>query len=168
MLVRGDAGIKDLSGPVGIVSTITQVGQESENALDALENILYFTALIAVNLAVMNLLPLPALDGGRVLFLTVDAVAMASCRSLPWSISTVGDPHSSRRNRMEQRDSWLNNMERESSVKIGMTPESRGIPKSCMGTVARSESIMVSTNSLGSNSPICRLPMSRSPAIMRK
>ncbi|MEA4941035.1 MAG: site-2 protease family protein [Oscillibacter sp.] len=76
MLARGDAGIKDLSGPVGIVSTITQVGQESENARDALENILYFAALIAVNLAVMNLLPLPALDGGRVLFLTVDAVTM--------------------------------------------------------------------------------------------
>ncbi len=77
MLVRGDAGIKDLSGPVGIVSTITQVGQESESARDALENILYFTALIAVNLAVMNLLPLPALDGGRVLFLTLDAITMA-------------------------------------------------------------------------------------------
>lgn len=77
MLARGDAGMKDLSGPVGIVSTITQVGQESETPRDALENILYFSALIAVNLAVMNLLPLPALDGGRVLFLTVDAVAMA-------------------------------------------------------------------------------------------
>lgn len=80
MLARGDAGLKDLSGPVGIVSTITQVGQASESARDALENILYFTALIAVNLAVMNLLPLPALDGGRVLFLTLDAVTMALFR----------------------------------------------------------------------------------------
>ncbi|WP_312281588.1 site-2 protease family protein [Oscillibacter sp.] len=77
MLARGDAGLKDMSGPVGIVSTITQVGQASESARDALDNILFFTALIAVNLAVMNLLPLPALDGGRVLFLTVDAIAMA-------------------------------------------------------------------------------------------
>ena len=37
----------------------------------------YFAALIAVNLAVMNLLPLPALDGGRIFFLLVDAVSMA-------------------------------------------------------------------------------------------
>ena len=74
MLARGDAGMDDLSGPVGIVSTITQVGKESETARDALENILYFSALIAVNLAVMNLLPFPALDGGRVLFLTVNAL----------------------------------------------------------------------------------------------
>ena len=77
MLARGDAGMDDLSGPVGIVSTITQVGKESETARDALENILYFSALIAVNLAVMNLLPFPALDGGRVLFLTVNALTAA-------------------------------------------------------------------------------------------
>ena len=49
-----------------------------------------------------------------------------------------------------------------------MTPASSGMPKSCMGTVARSEIIMVSTNSLGSNSPICRFPISRRPSIMRK
>ena len=77
MLARGDAGMDDLRGPVGIVSTITQVGKESETARDALENILYFSALIAVNLAVMNLLPFPALDGGRVLFLTVNALTAA-------------------------------------------------------------------------------------------
>ena len=42
----------------------------------ALENILYFGALIAVNLAVMNLLPLPALDGGRIFFLLINGVWM--------------------------------------------------------------------------------------------
>ena len=65
-------------------------------------------------------------------------------------------------------DSWLSSMERDSSVKIGMTPDSSGIPKSCMGTVARSEIIMVSTSSLGSSSPIWRLPISRRPVMMRK
>lgn len=76
MLARGDAGFRDLSGPVGIVSTITEVGEQSASVRDAVENILFFAALIAVNLAVMNLLPIPALDGGRVLFLVLDALAM--------------------------------------------------------------------------------------------
>ena len=75
-LFTGGASVKDLSGPVGIVSTITQVGQESETAKAAVDNILYFAALIAINLAVMNLLPLPALDGGKIFFLVLDSVTM--------------------------------------------------------------------------------------------
>ena len=55
---------------------MTQVGSEAETASDAWSQIFYFAALLAVNLAVMNLLPFPALDGGRVFFLLVDAVAM--------------------------------------------------------------------------------------------
>ena len=77
MLLTGGASINDLSGPVGIVSTITQVGQESKTAAIAAQNILYFAALIAVNLTVMNLLPLPALDGGKIFFLVLDALTMA-------------------------------------------------------------------------------------------
>ena len=74
-LVSGNAGINDLSGPVGIVTTIKDVGTEAQESaeannrnglLAAAESIAYFAALIAVNLAVMNLLPLPALDGGRI------------------------------------------------------------------------------------------------------
>lgn len=80
MLVTGQAGISDLSGPVGIVSTITDVGEQSDSALAAVENIAYFAALIAVNLAVMNLLPLPALDGGKIFFLVVNAVCMLTIR----------------------------------------------------------------------------------------
>ena len=80
MLLSGAAGVNDLSGPVGIVSTITEVGKETEATEGfgaALENILFFAAMIAVNLAVMNLLPLPALDGGHVLFLLVNGIAVA-------------------------------------------------------------------------------------------
>ncbi len=75
-LIRGNVGLSEVSGPVGIVSSMTEVGKASETALDALENIAFFGALIAVNLAVMNLLPIPALDGGRIFFLAVDALAM--------------------------------------------------------------------------------------------
>ena len=75
-LITGRAGMQDLSGPVGIVSTITQVGEQSASLLEALENIAYFGALIAVNLAVMNLLPIPALDGGKIFFLAINALCM--------------------------------------------------------------------------------------------
>lgn len=71
-LVSGAVGLRDLSGPVGIVDTIAQVGSASEDASAAASNILYFAALIAVNLAVMNMLPLPALDGGRIFFLLLN------------------------------------------------------------------------------------------------
>lgn len=76
-LVTGAVGLRDLSGPVGIVDAISQVGSQSETATDAAYNILYFAALIAVNLAVMNLLPLPALDGGRIFFLLLNGILYA-------------------------------------------------------------------------------------------
>ncbi len=75
-LVRGTMGVQELSGPVGIVSIITEVGTASESAVSAARNIAYFAALIAINLAVMNMLPIPALDGGRIFFLLVDAAAL--------------------------------------------------------------------------------------------
>jgi len=75
-LVSGGASMEDLSGPVGIVSTITEVGSEAETARDAWSQIFYFAALLAVNLSVMNMLPIPALDGGRIFFLLVDALAL--------------------------------------------------------------------------------------------
>lgn len=79
-LVTGIVGLEDMSGPVGIVDTISDVGEQSESTKDALFNIFYLAALIAVNLAVMNLLPLPALDGGRIFFLLVNGLAMLLVR----------------------------------------------------------------------------------------
>ncbi len=70
-LVSGLVSLNDMSGPVGIVSVIAETGEMSETAADAAMNIAYLGAFIAVNLAVMNLLPIPALDGGRVFFLAV-------------------------------------------------------------------------------------------------
>lgn len=54
-LISGQVGIRELSGPVGIVDTMTEVGQQSATAADAAMNLAFFAALIAVNLAVMNL-----------------------------------------------------------------------------------------------------------------
>lgn len=93
MLITGAAGVKDLSGPVGIVSTISTMGQETEaeeGFTAALENVFFFGAMIAVNLAVMNLLPLPALDGGKILILVVDAIAMLLFKKkIPQKFETV-------------------------------------------------------------------------------
>lgn len=73
MLLTGQAGVKDVMGPVGMGQLMQEMAQESSTILDALLNLLYFGGFIAVNLAVMNLLPIPALDGGRIvaLLLTV-------------------------------------------------------------------------------------------------
>ena len=56
---------------------MSKVAAASDSKVTALLNMLYFGGFIAINLAVMNLLPLPALDGGRIFFLLVDAVSMA-------------------------------------------------------------------------------------------
>ncbi len=67
-LVTGRVAVNNLSGPVGIVQAI---GQASSYGLQSL---LLLLALITVNLGVFNLLPLPALDGGRLVFLLLEAV----------------------------------------------------------------------------------------------
>ena len=76
MMLTGQVGVDEVSGPVGIVSVMTDVAQQSETAAAAAESIAYMAALIAVNLAVMNLLPLPALDGGKIFFLVLNAISM--------------------------------------------------------------------------------------------
>ena len=65
MLFTGKAGVEDVSGPVGIVTQMAQVADNSGSRYYAFLNLLYFGGFIAINLAVMNLLPIPALDGGR-------------------------------------------------------------------------------------------------------
>jgi len=73
-LISGHAGIGDLSGMVGIVDAINDAAQSAPTFLDALRTIAFFTAFIGVNLAIMNMLPIPALDGGRILFLFISFI----------------------------------------------------------------------------------------------
>ena len=72
-LFTGRAGIKDMSGPVGIAAAVVEQGTKSETIGLGIENVLYMFAFIAISLAMVNLLPIPALDGGRIVGLLVTA-----------------------------------------------------------------------------------------------
>lgn len=73
-LVQGKISMKNMMGPVGIVSSIGEVVQQSPGISYAILNLLKFTALISINLGVFNLIPFPALDGSKLLLLGVEAV----------------------------------------------------------------------------------------------
>ena len=68
MVLTGGAKLNDLTGPVGITAAMSTVAKTS------MPTFWYLVALITINLAVMNLLPLPALDGGRILFVLYEAI----------------------------------------------------------------------------------------------
>lgn len=75
-LVTGQLNMNDLSGPVGIVKSIGDTYTQSKPAgfLTVLINMLNMAVLLSSNLGVMNLLPIPALDGGRLVFFIVEAI----------------------------------------------------------------------------------------------
>lgn len=75
MMFAGEAGVEDMTGYVGILGAVSDAGMAAPTVWAALENIAYLAAFLSVNLAVLNLLPIPALDGGRIVFLTVDTLA---------------------------------------------------------------------------------------------
>lgn len=68
-LIGGKYGISAVSGPVGITKTVADVASQN------LFNVLPIMALITINLGIFNLLPLPALDGGRLLFILFEMIA---------------------------------------------------------------------------------------------
>lgn len=75
-LVTGQLHMNDLSGPVGIVKTIGDTYTESKSSgmLYVFLNMINMAILLSANLGVMNLLPLPALDGGRLVFFIIEAI----------------------------------------------------------------------------------------------
>lgn len=77
MLVTGKVGLKDLSGPVGIVKVMGETYDSNESAGGtglALLSMINFSIFLSANLGIMNLLPIPALDGGRLVFLIIEAI----------------------------------------------------------------------------------------------
>lgn len=84
-LLTGGANLADVAGPVGIVS---YVGEAASFGFSAL---LFFTAVISLNLAIINLLPIPALDGGRLIFVAIEALIRRPINPL-WAarVNTIG------------------------------------------------------------------------------
>lgn len=76
MLVSGRASKDDISGPIGIAQVIGEVSEAAKpyGVLVVVLNMMNIALLLSVNLGVLNLLPLPALDGGRLVFLLIEAV----------------------------------------------------------------------------------------------
>ncbi len=69
-MVTGNVGVSELSGPVGIVTVVNDAVKQENSLL----NILNLTALLTINLGIFNLLPLPALDGGRIIFVLIEMI----------------------------------------------------------------------------------------------
>ncbi len=76
-LIMGKFSITDMSGPLGIVSVVTETAAQGLRVsfIAAVNNILYIMALITVNLGIFNLIIFPALDGGRLLFILIEMIS---------------------------------------------------------------------------------------------
>ena len=93
MLVTGKVGMGELSGPVGVMNVIGDAyeGGKEHGAFVIWMNVLDIMLLLTVNLGIMNLLPLPALDGGRLIFLLLEAVrGKPTNRKVEGTIHIVG------------------------------------------------------------------------------
>jgi regulator of sigma E protease len=73
-LITQRVSLKEMSGPVGIVTAIGDVVQYSPTFMDKLLNLMNFTALISINLGLFNLIPFPALDGSKLIILTIEGI----------------------------------------------------------------------------------------------
>ena len=73
-LVTGKYGFHDLSGPIGIVTSIGEAAQYGETFKQHLESVLGLASFITINVGIFNLLPIPALDGARLVFLVVEGI----------------------------------------------------------------------------------------------
>ena len=75
MLVQGKVSRKEVAGPVGLANVVGDIYEETkESPMDVFVNMLNIVMFLSVNLGILNLLPIPALDGGRLVFLLIEVV----------------------------------------------------------------------------------------------
>ena len=82
-LFTGGISINNLSGPVGIYTVV------GESRKAGFENIIFLTAYLSINLGIMNILPIPALDGGHILFVLIELITRKKVNSKVENIATT-------------------------------------------------------------------------------
>ena len=70
-MASGKTGMENVSGPVGVAGVVSQAVHSGK---DSVINVLFIVAMLTINLGIFNLLPLPALDGGRLFFMLIELV----------------------------------------------------------------------------------------------
>ena len=73
-LVTGKYKTSELSGPVGVVTVIDETAQQGDNLHEKAVSLLYLTAMLTINIGIFNLLPIPGIDGGRLLFCFIEII----------------------------------------------------------------------------------------------
>lgn len=84
MIVTGKVKSEEISGPIGIIKVVGQASKEGIGIL------VWLTALLSINVGILNLLPLPALDGGRILFVLLELVGVKVNKKLEEKVHTAG------------------------------------------------------------------------------
>lgn len=82
-LFTGGLSINNLSGPVGIYTVV------GETRKSGISSILFLIAYLSINLGIMNILPIPALDGGHVLFLLIELITRKKVNEKVEAITTT-------------------------------------------------------------------------------
>lgn len=84
MMVTGQVKSEEISGPIGIIKVVGEASKEGVGI------VLWLMALLSVNVGVLNLLPLPALDGGRIIFVLLEMIGVKVNKKLEEKVHMIG------------------------------------------------------------------------------
>ena len=84
MIVTGKVKSEEISGPIGIIKVVGEASKEGASI------VFWLMALLSVNVGVLNLLPLPALDGGRIIFVLLEMIGIRVNKKIEERVHMVG------------------------------------------------------------------------------
>ncbi|MFK4786013.1 M50 family metallopeptidase [Fusobacterium sp. MFO224] len=83
-LAKGEVDKKEISGPIGIINIVGEASQ------DGVASLIWLVAILSINIGIFNLLPFPALDGGRILFVLLELIGIKIDKEKEESIHKIG------------------------------------------------------------------------------